>query len=387
MAALFAILAAAMPALILLPSKENMHFDSAYDRITPLHLRSIYFGLVGLGSLVVGTSIAALLSYNEDNNNNEGERRFGMALLLLGFWCGPIVALLFLPTQEVVVEVNEGQYEPPTISLTSAGNMNEPNSFENKGDGLEMNDDQSEIVHSEQGHNLYEMLKTVPAWVFAWICIILVGGGTIMTNNMGQMVEALSFPEVTTPASLALFSVAQASSRVVTGAVSDWALQWNTSLFRNGVPRPVFLVVASFAGVAAHLLLSVASSQGPFVIGVALSGAAFGMIWPLMVLIVGEVFGVANVGANYMFFDGGASALGTLLLSKFVAQAVYESHIDHDDENSNGFTCYGEDCFQASHVIVAALSFTCVLASIGMVHATRHAYSGQYSHNTLSQDS
>ena len=254
---------------------------------------------------------------------------------------------------------------------------------EEQNDGLMKNPDQVETEPShtvaEEGHSLFEMLKTVPAWLFAWICIILVGGGTIMTNNMGQMVEALYFPEVTTPASLALFSVAQASSRVITGAVSDKALTWNVSMFGHGVPRPAFLIAASFAGVAAHLLLAVATSQAPFVIGVAMAGAAFGMIWPLMVLIVGEVFGTANVGANYMFYDGLASALGTLFLSKFVAQEVYESHIDHEDENSDGLTCYGEDCFRASHLIIAVLSLSCVLASVGMLRTTRHAYAGQHS--------
>ena len=359
MAAAFAILAAAIPALMLLPSKENMHFnDSAYDKITPLHLRSIYFGLIGLGSLVVGTSIAELLSYGEENNGNEGGHHFGKVLLLLAFWYGPIVALLFLPTHKnESVEENGGQYEPPTVSLTTT---------------------------DKEGYNLYEMLKTVPAWLLAWICIILVGGGTLMTNNMGQMVGALYFPEITTPASLALFSVAQATSRVMTGVVSDWALQWKTSVFEHGVPRPVFLVAASFAGVTAHFLLSVASSEGPFVIGVALTGAAFGMIWPLMVLIVGEVFGTANVGANYLFYDGFACALGTLLLSKFVAQSVYESHIDHSDENADVLTCYGQDCFRMSHMIVSGLSLSCVLSSIGVLQTTKQFYADKATYEPVS---
>jgi hypothetical protein len=130
---------------------------------------------------------------------------------------------------------------------------------------------------------------------------------------------------------------------------------------------------------------------------VALSGAAFGMIWPLMVLIVGEVFGTANVGANYLFYDGFASALGTLLLSKFVAQSVYESHIDNNDENADGLTCYGQDCFRMSHMIVAGLSLSCVLSSIGVLQTTRQSYvdkatyepvstseEGKYEYNSIS---
>jgi hypothetical protein len=151
-----------------------------------------------------------------------------------------------------------------------------------------------------------------------WTTVILVGAGTVETNNMGQMVEALSFPDKVTSASLALFSVAQAAARVATGALSESALNWNTRqcCIDNGVPRPTFLVAASVVGFVAHFSLAIATDELPFVFAATLSGAAFGMVWPLMVLIVGEVFGTANVGANYMFFDGFTSAAGTLILSK-----------------------------------------------------------------------
>ena len=53
-------------------------------------------------------------------------------------------------------------------------------------------------------------------------------------------------------------------------------------------------------------------------------------------------------GANYMFFDGFSSAAGTLLLSKFVAQEVYDEHIDenHEDPGAEGsnFKCFGAEC-------------------------------------------
>ena len=142
---------------------------------------------------------------------------------------------------------------------------------------------------------------------------------------MGQMVEALSFPNEVTSASLALFSVAQAAARVATGALSESALNWNTRncCIDNGVPRPTFLVAASVVGFVAHFSLAIATEEVPFVFGATLSGAAFGMVWPLMVLIVGEVFGTAHVGANYMFFDGFTSAAGTLLLSKVSVCCVF----------------------------------------------------------------
>jgi hypothetical protein len=225
---------------------------------------------------------------------------------------------------------------------------------------------------------LPEMLGTVPAWLFLWTATILVGAGIVITNNMGQMVQALDFPDVVAPSALAVFSVAQAFTRVATGTLSDAAMNWNHAntpccgvSMNDGVPRPVFLIVASFAGFISHFILALSRRLVPFIVGIALSGAAFGMIWPLMVLIVGEVFGSTNVGANYMFYDGFSCAAGTLLLSKFIAQDVYESHIQGSDD---GITCYGMGCFQMSHFIVAGLSLTSVATSFGVLVMTRNKY-------------
>ena len=96
----------------------------------------------------------------------------------------------------------------------------------------------------------------------------------------------------------------------------------------------------------------------------------------MMVLIVGEIFGTAHVAANYMFYDGFSLAGGTFLLSKVVAQEVYENHIDsHYSGNDNdGVTCYGQQCFQQTHIVIALLSLICVLTSAVMQYTTRHAY-------------
>lgn len=402
-AACCAILAATIPARILLPDKEHMPSSYAYDKLTPLHLRSIYFGLIGLSVMVVGTSVASIVSYVEVQNYDDQVEeqssgpKYWMMFLLFSLWFGPVLALLVLPTndgEDVDLDVDE-QCEAPTVALrtvdqASDGSTSSPIIYgeaadQVKQDGLVTSFQNKEMLHEhahEEGYNLWQMLQTIPAWLFAWICIVCVGGGTTIVNNLGQMTEALYLPPVVTPASLALFSVAQAASRVVTGALSDSSQHWTSiRLFDNGggVPRPAFLVAASLAESIAHSVLSLASSKVMFVIGVALAGAAFGMIWPLMVLIVGEVFGNANVGANYMFYDGGASAVGTLMLSKFLAQSVYESHIDEEDEGFDGVTCYGQACFRASHITIALLSLTCVFASIGVVRTTRHVYARPHS--------
>jgi MFS family permease len=193
-----------------------------------------------------------------------------------------------------------------------------------------------------------------------------------MTNNMGQEVEALHFPARAVSGCLAMFSVAQSMSRVATGASSEWASTFKTNLcgVHEGVPRPAFLIVASTFGVLAHTILAVGTSRTTFVIGVVVSGIAFGMVWPLMVLIIGEVFGTVNHGANYMFFDGFTSAIGTLLISNFLASAVYESNV----KDENDISCYGKGCFQQTHVIIAGLCCSCLVTSLGVLLKTSDVY-------------
>lgn len=189
---------------------------------------------------------------------------------------------------------------------------------------------------------------------------------------MGQEVEALHLPTRAASGCLALFSVAQSMSRVATGAVSEWAASFETNKcgIHKGIPRPAFLMVASAVGVAAHSILGSAASRTSFVVGTVILGMAFGMTWPLMVLIVGEVWGTRNHGANYMFFDGITSAVGTLLLSNFLSSFVYESQI----ESENEITCYGIGCFQMTHVIIAALCASGFVTSLGVLIQTRSVY-------------
>jgi hypothetical protein len=403
---------------------------------------------------------------------------YPLALLLLLVWIAPIVSLVFLPPSGSTTTTAQGteeadndeeresllHVEEPAMTddqgATAAGDtkwrtkaMDKSSSLSTStsdafplGDALQRqqdaddiegdnrpddNDDEEENEEdASNDKNLLQMLFTPAAWLMLFTTTILVGGGTVETNNLGQMVESLRFPEIVTPAALALFSVAQSLSRALTGALSETALNSYTNCKgrpcgtdHGGVPRTVFLIAASVAGFVAHSLLAVSTTLGPFVVGVFLSGAAFGMVWPLMVLIVGEVFGTAHMAANYMFFDGFTSAGGTLLLSKVVAQEVYERHIltmfvspttDVDisamisvvvprpgDEEGNdmgdgmgeddtagdvlltmgdGVTCYGHECFRLTHVIIAALSLLCVVSSIAMQYVTRHIYNKSSRH-------
>ena len=232
---------------------------------------------------------------------------------------------------------------------------------------------------------------------------------------MGQMVESLGFAPRTASASLAFFSVAQALARVGVGTLSDAASMMDLSPIRRwwkkcvrgankrqrrqnnddvshgGIPRPAFLVVSALIGMIAHGILAIGTSNDDtneedsngiaststslkiFIVGVIFSGIAFGCIWPLMVLIVGEIFGTKNHGANYMFYDGITSALGTLLISKFLASAVYERNVV-----DNELTCYGSACFGWAHIAIVALLATCLVSSIAVWRQTSTVYEKKF---------
>lgn len=411
MAAVCNLTAATIPALLLLPSKrffEDLHtlHSAMPDALTPVHFWLLYASLTAMATLIVGRSLLTLYQDSESVQFAEGAntRNYGLASLIVAVWFLPILCLMFVPLDSSSNRQKAGDNprfaadkseatnlisepcsdDPQNGSKSGYGGLQKTTEEENKAIQLKTVENGASSWPSEEQDleteekTLPEMLATMSAWLFLWTATILVGCGIVITNNMGQMVQALDFPDVIAPSALAVFSVAQALTRVATGTFSDAAMTWKEvrspccgGSMGDGVPRTAFLIVASFAGFISHFILACSRRLIPFIFGIALSGAAFGMIWPLMVLIVGEVFGSANVGANYMFFDGFSCAAGTLLLSKFVAQEVYESHIP---EGGDGVTCYGVGCYQMSHFIEAGLCLTCVATSFGVLLMTRKTY-------------
>lgn len=427
MAASFCILAVALPGFFFLPSKQELYTVIFRDDATSLHFRVLYASLTLMASLIVGSSIAPL--FKETTNFEIQEALFDeplrppknharMALALVAIWLLPIYSLFFLPRKgyEQVspsCPVDAGVDEPSDERIQTDNVNDEELSLLEASDHLEQparvsdipevfvegeqfyEAQQLETVHRDeeenvvvQDKNLLQMLSSPSAILMLWTTTILVGAGTLESNNMDKMVAALKFRQEVTPASLAIFSVAQAAARVFTGALSESAAEWRTVHVCmgpdvGGVPRPFFLVIAAITGFFAHITLGLATTQNMFVLGAALSGAAFGMVWPLMVLITGEVFGPNNIGANYMFFDGFTSAAGTFLLSKVVAQDVYEAHIPppnstHKEKNDDATICYGTDCYRMTHWIVAGLAVTCIITSIAMQYITRSIYSRKF---------
>ena len=113
-----------------------------------------------------------------------------------------------------------------------------------------------------------------------WTCTVVVGSGTLQTNNMGEMVAIQQFFEQVVLACLALFSVSQATARVITGTLSENVLNWKFNIclcpIDHGIPRPFFLVVALIVACVAHLIYFLGNTQNFFVLATIVSGVPLG---------------------------------------------------------------------------------------------------------------
>ena len=96
--------------------------------------------------------------------------------------------------------------------------------------------------------------------------------------------------------------------------------------------------------------------------GTALSGWAFGSCFPLLVLAVAEIFGKERLASNYMIFDGSPGAVGTVVVAKFLANGVYDSH-EVDGK------CDGDECFRVSHMVIIGVQLA--VAVLGCVLSMR----------------
>jgi Major Facilitator Superfamily len=282
--------------------ERRHHHDRA---LVVMMMMMVVLVLVAMAVLVVGQSMVQLLSTDDDYESSTNSKResknetpdYFMSLMVPLVWFGPILGLLILPRRKYDCLSTDFQdaADDEEFLLKTDGDT-KPNipyttdvvdDFEDEidpiGSGSQV---ATPVLHD---FTLRQMLGTTSAWLMLWTCTILVGGGTVMTNNLGQMVQALRFDPKVVPAALSLFSVAQSFGRVMTGSWSSMAKR-----------RTSFLILASVAGFGSHAILAISTELVSFIGGVFLSGLAFGMVWPLMVLITGELFGPSHVGANYM---------------------------------------------------------------------------------------
>ena len=218
MAAVLSFIAAVLPALLLLPKQTlaKDEYTSKRDGTRAIHFRVVYAGLMLLGFWVVGMSIVELYEEESNNNNNTNststaiepsiinktlfddsiiteysttrrlsssspQTHWGSVFFLLTLWWGPALSLLVIPARKE----EDNNFEDSTFSYNDDDNDISSNE---EGEGFLQDGESRTTKHGDEmitsdastkrNYTLIQMLKTCQAWLMAWTCVIIVGGGT-----------------------------------------------------------------------------------------------------------------------------------------------------------------------------------------------------------------
>mmetsp|Transcript_105414 Transcript_105414/g.202478 ORF Transcript_105414/g.202478 Transcript_105414/m.202478 type:complete len:114 (-) Transcript_105414:138-479(-) len=87
------------------------------------------------------------------------------------------------------------------------------------------------------------------------------------------------------------------------------------------------------------------------------------MVWPILVTLVSDLFGLTHHSANYMFYDGCSNFAGSLSFAKLLAQAVYHRALSHNSAEHSE-TCLGSSCFALTHIIIACVELLTTLLAM-----------------------
>jgi len=206
-----------------------------------------------------------------------------------------------------------------------------------------------------------QMVKMPEAWLF-WLAIFsLQSGGIMLTTNLGSITESRSGPHISAATAVAAFSCMQSLGRLFSGRLSDVAVD-------RRVPRPwCFVALTAVMGVA-HGLLCLPGPVALFA-GVLLAGWAFGSMYPVMIVSIGELWGSERIASNYMVYDGSPSAIAAIVVAKYLVQAIYQAHAV-----AGGTKCHGNVCFRLTHVLVALLQILAACAATVIAVRSRPVY-------------
>ena len=150
MAAVLAFSAATIPAIIFLPNRDQLDklIQSTpivdLDQTTSTHLRCLYFGLILLATMVVGTTIVSIVgddydshlfkdehnTYNIETEPMQLELDFVKAMLIISAWIVPILALLVVPPKSKLFHENK-EYEYIADANVSESDYDDDNNLDN----------------------------------------------------------------------------------------------------------------------------------------------------------------------------------------------------------------------------------------------------------------
>jgi len=199
-------------------------------------------------------------------------------------------------------------------------------------------------------------MLTFPEAYMLWFCTLsLQSGGLFLSASLGSILAARDDCRVAPGTAVTIFSCFQGFARLVTGSFSN-------KLMHSGLPRTCSFPMMLLVMATAHAVFMLPGDIAVYV-GTALCGWAFGACYPLLVLVVGEIWGEERIASNYMIFDGTPGAVGSLVFARVLPSAMVKAHADPDG------VCRGDHCFFDVHAVILSCQALCFI--IGCVFACR----------------
>ncbi|KAJ3166442.1 hypothetical protein HDU88_003310 [Geranomyces variabilis] len=196
--------------------------------------------------------------------------------------------------------------------------------------------------------------KTTEMWVFLAAFMILTGSGLMYINSVGTILATAGMlPKARIHVSV--LSISNALGRFVTGTCSDWT--------RPRVPRLSYLLLSSAMFGPAFIY---AASFVPSVFTTATVGFAYGTLFVIAPVFVGELGGVAKFGWNWGWAQW-APAIGGQFFNTLFG-VIMDRHSRRDSSNERErLPCQGTVCYATTFYIAAAATTFAGVLIAGLV--------------------
>ena len=135
------------------------------------------------------------------------------------------------------IVINNTEY---TVIFSAKAVVNVTSSKKFFDDAIGMDTDKNQLIshkHAQssprktpplpKNYNFSKILHTPTVWVLAYTFTIVTGKGTLITNNIVEMVESFNLPTETASISLAFFSAVQATSCCIMGTLLEYVLEYH----------------------------------------------------------------------------------------------------------------------------------------------------------------
>eukprot|EP01117_Protostelium_nocturnum_P015391 TRINITY_DN5965_c0_g1_i1.p1 TRINITY_DN5965_c0_g1~~TRINITY_DN5965_c0_g1_i1.p1 ORF type:complete len:522 (-),score=136.25 TRINITY_DN5965_c0_g1_i1:134-1699(-) len=213
----------------------------------------------------------------------------------------------------------------------------------------------------------YETLKSINFWLLLPSSVICTAAGAMIIAIIPQLVVSLGLDKSNIPILVSLIAVVNASSRLITGIVSD--------LLAKNVSRPFFFVFFSALFACTHTFLSFSTTTWELYLVAIFIGFCYGSVVLLGPVLINELFGAKYWGINYAFLNMGPAG-GNYLFASVIASSIYQSHIPPEQDDQK--VCHGQRCFKAAFVITSICCAASMVLSLLLWYRTRSLYALKY---------